>query len=83
MMTFTERLKGAAIAIVILLFLVPLTVVIALFSIPMLDWFEGRFGIESIGHSGPAEWVYLTIYGILVVLAGMVWYLVRTKKRNI
>jgi hypothetical protein len=36
---------------------------------PFWRWFEGVTGIESYGHSGPAEWCYWFVYSIIVVTA--------------
>lgn len=32
------------------------------------DWFEARTGIESMGHSGPADWVFYFMIGLAAVL---------------
>jgi hypothetical protein len=36
---------------------------------PLWSWIEATYGIESIGHSGPAEWCFWAIYGLFVVAA--------------
>lgn len=43
-------------------------------------WFEAKTGIESLGHSGPAEWCFWVIYGFCVVVGGLL--LARWRKGN-
>ncbi len=51
-----RHLKAAALAL-------PLTfiigIVVAIVTWPWWDWFEEKTGIESMGHSGPANWVFV------------------------
>ena len=72
-MTLIQRLKGIAIAIVILIAIAPIAVLISFLSVPMLDWIETHFAVEAIGHSGPAESVFIVVYGVLVVAATTIW----------
>lgn len=72
-MTLKERLKGIGIAVAILLLCMPLAIVLTIFTASFWSWFEITFAIESIGHSGPAEWCYLLSYGLLVVIATAIW----------
>lgn len=39
-----------------------------LLALPLWSWIEARWGIEAVGHSGPAEWCYVAAW--LVLLAG-------------
>jgi hypothetical protein len=32
--------------------------VLAVLTSPFWSWFENKTGIESIGHSGPSDWVF-------------------------
>ena len=36
----------------------PLAIVTGILTAPLWNAFEARTGIESYGHSGPADWVY-------------------------
>jgi hypothetical protein len=38
---------------------------------------EDTFAIESIGHSGPAEWCYVSSYVFLIVICVIVWSLAK------
>lgn len=73
-MTFLERLKGAAIGLVVVIVCAPIAVVTTLLTMPFWTWVEGTFSIEAVGHSGPAEWCYLATYLVLVVISGLVVY---------
>jgi hypothetical protein len=46
----------------------PVTLALAVFTIPLLNWLERATGIELVGHSGPSEWV-LWIYLVLSAAA--------------
>jgi hypothetical protein len=43
----------------------PLVFVLGFATAPFWGWFEARTGIESLGHSGPADWCF----GLLLALA--------------
>ena len=48
---------------------------------PLWSWIEKTYGIESIGHSGPSDWCFYVVYGVLVVLAWSVFALIRVYLR--
>lgn len=61
----------------------PLAAVLTILLSPAWSWLEARTGIESYGHSGPAEWCYLVMYGLLVGICSLVWTKIhRTKAAN-
>ena len=72
-MRLGERVKGAAIAIAILLACFPAAAVLTILTSPMWSGFEDLTSLEAYGHSGPAEWCYLVMYGLLVGIATVVW----------
>jgi hypothetical protein len=39
-----------------------LSIVTAILTARFWGWFEDRTGIESLGHSGPADWVYILLW---------------------
>lgn len=55
----------------VLLLCVPLSFIVTLLATPLWSWIEASYGIESVGHSGPAEWCYVVVYGVtnLVIFA--------------
>ena len=76
-MTVTERLHGAGIALAILILAFPTSAIGTIVSAPLWRWFETQSGIESYGHSGPAEWCYLVTYSAVVVVCIVFWSRVR------
>ncbi len=51
--------------------LAPVAVFVTILILPLWSWIEATFGIESIGHSGPAEWCYLATYLVCVSIVMM------------
>jgi hypothetical protein len=50
----------------------PLSVVVTFLLTPFWRWLEATRGIESIGHSGPAEWCYVAVFVVLAACLGVV-----------
>ena len=42
---------------------VPVALAATLLLYPVWSWLERTTGIESVGHSGPAGWCYLAVWG--------------------
>ena len=57
-----RRWRALLLVVVVLLMSAPASIVITLFLLPLWSWVEDASGVESIGHSGPAEWCYLVIF---------------------
>ena len=55
-----NTMKNPIAATIILLISMVSGVVLALLLSPFWNWFEAMSGIESIGHSGPANWCYFS-----------------------
>ena len=69
--------------LIIIIIAVPLSIIVTIVLSPFWSWFEGSSGIESLGHSGPAEWCYLVIYLLLVGVITAVYLIYqRGKKKN-
>ena len=66
-------LRHLVAAVGIVLVSLPLGAVLALTLMPAWRWLEARYGIESVGHSGPAEWCYLATFATCVLLIGAVY----------
>jgi len=47
---------------------VPVALVATLLMFPFWSWFERVTGIESLGHSGPADWCYGAVYAVLLAI---------------
>jgi hypothetical protein len=53
--------KHGGIALVSILVGLPTGFVLGVLTAPCWGWFEASTGIESLGHSGPADWVYMLL----------------------
>jgi len=68
------------VAIALALAAIPATFIVTLLLIPLWSWIEATYGVESIGHSGPADWCFLAVY--LVFVAAMLPLLWRNWRRR-
>jgi hypothetical protein len=69
--------------LIIIIITVPLSIVVTIVLSPFWSWFEASTGIESLGHSGPAEWCYLVIFLLLsAVITGTYLIYQRSKERK-
>ena len=48
----------------------PAAILVTFVLSPLWSWIEARFGVESMGHSGPADWCFGLMY-VLCLLAAM------------
>jgi hypothetical protein len=74
--------SGARVAVqvvIVLLAGLPFSFVFTFALVPLWRWVEGDLGIESIGHSGPAEWCFWLSYAIGVI-AGLFLVMKSTRK---
>ena len=78
-MNLAERLKGVAIAIALLIICIPLAIIITIFTSSFWLWVEQYFEIEAYGHSGPAEWCYIILYGFIVAIFTYVWSRIKNR----
>lgn len=49
----------------ILLVCLPIAFIVTFLLTPLWSWIEANYGIESIGHSGPSDWCFYVVYGVL------------------
>ena len=63
---FWHRL-ATTIAIVVLG--VPITFAVTIALMPLWSMIERRYGIESVGHSGPADWCFWVVFVIYLGVA--------------
>ena len=65
----------------VLVFLVgaPVSLIVTFLLLPFWRWLESLFGIESIGHSGPAGWCFLAVFILIVLGPFFVWYKSRSE----
>jgi len=73
-------IKFLIVAAVIALLTMPAAFMTTLLLYPLWSWIEATFGIESVGHSGPADWCFLVVYASL--LAAALFLLWRSWRRH-
>ena len=64
----SARPRAATIAGIIVLNL-PVAFVVTMMLVPVWSAIERRWGIESVGHSGPAPWCYSVVFVCSVALS--------------
>jgi len=52
----------------VLIACLPIAFIVTFLLSPLWSWIEGTYGIESIGHSGPSDWCFYLVYGVLDAL---------------
>ena len=72
-MTGHQTLRAFAVALAIVAGSLPLAFITTIILVPFWRWVEADLGIESIGHSGPSDWCYWTVYGLYVLIVIVAW----------
>jgi len=77
----TVKRAGVAIAVVVLYACaaLPLAAITTLALLPLWRFIEERYGIESVGHSGPSDWCFIVVY-VLWLSAGAVLLWLRGRR---
>ncbi|WP_031432813.1 hypothetical protein [Methylomarinum vadi] len=65
-----QPIYSALLFIVLLIALLPLAFILTLVLEPFWQWIERNHAIEAVGHSGPAEWCFLLVYAVCVLMTG-------------
>ncbi len=58
----------------------PVSFILTFLLMPLWSWVEARFGIESVGHSGPADWCFWFVYSLLLLACFFFFQLHRIRK---
>ena len=66
-------------ALGLLVAMLPASVVITILLMPLWSWVEARWHIESVGHSGPADWCFISMYAVSVAASGGLWAGIRRR----
>jgi hypothetical protein len=61
--------RWTTIVVIELIVCAPIAFIVTLLMAPFWGWYEARTGIESLGHSGPADWCFELTYAVVVVIA--------------
>ena len=64
--------RSLAMTGVIVLLGVPVTLLATIALLPLWSVIESRYGIESVGHSGPADWCFWSVFVLYLVAAGAI-----------
>ena len=59
-------------AVAIVLIGLPITFAATFALLPLWSMIERRYGIESVGHSGPSDWCFWAVFGTYLCFAAMV-----------
>ena len=65
-MSFSFRIFLGILSVILIA--VPFSLLATILLLPFWSWFEATTGIETVGHSGPAEWCYAVVF--LIIAAG-------------
>lgn len=60
----------------------PSSILITLLLSPFWSWLEASTGIESVGHSGPAEWCYATVFVVVTAAGALVVFIRQVRRRG-
>ena len=80
--SINKRLSGAFQAIILCLFAMPAALFVTILFLPLWSWLESSMNVEAVGHSGPAEWCYLSVYLVLIAIAGFTWSRLERRREN-
>lgn len=77
------RLLRFLAVLAILLAAMPPAFILTIALMPLWSRIEERYGIESVGHSGPAAWCFELTYAVVVpVVAALAVALQRSRSRR-
>ena len=68
--------------VAIVLLGMPITFAATFALLPLWSMIEQRYGIESVGHSGPSDWCFWVVFGVYLFLAAMVVLRLRKSARQ-
>jgi hypothetical protein len=74
-----QRLTATLVTVVIG---IPVTFAATIALMPVWSKIEARYGIESVGHSGPSDWCFGLVFGVYLCVAAMVGFGLRTSARR-
>ena len=76
-----RTLTTIALALLYAAVALPLSAITTLALLPLWRVVEERYGIESVGHSGPADWCFILIYALWLT-AGAIVFALRLRRRR-
>lgn len=73
-------LRHLAVALGIAVVCLPAAFILTFLLLPLWSWIEATYKIESVGHSGPADWCFWAVYALLAVV-GLGVYALRARRK--
>ena len=67
----------------ILVLSMPVTFVVTILLMPLWSAIERRWGIESVGHSGPADWCFWLVFASCIMTFTLVARRLRRTRRGV
>jgi hypothetical protein len=61
-------------ALLLAMLLAPVGFATTVLLFPVWRFAEQQFGMESIGHSGPAEWCFLLVYSLTLAVGLFIYW---------
>src|SRR5262249_35759848 len=55
-----------AAGVTIIVISLPIAFWLTILLLPLWSWIEDTYGIESLGHSGPADWCFSVVFLIVI-----------------
>jgi hypothetical protein len=74
--------RAGAVALGLMAVAMPIAIVLTLLLLPLWRWIEETWQIESVGHSGPADWCFVAVYLLCLALMGAAWAALGRGKRT-
>lgn len=72
-------MKRVILVFAVLFVSAPVSLFLTLMLVPFWRWCEASTGIETIGHSGPADWCYLAVFALIVFAFLATWRLAKRR----
>ena len=72
--------RHLAVALGIAIVCLPAAFILTFLLLPLWSWIEATYKIESVGHSGPADWCFWVVYSLLAVIGFGVYALKARRK---
>ena len=76
-----KTMRTILLSVIALVVTAPLSIIVTVVLFPFWSWLESSSGIESVGHSGPADWCYFFVFAVLLtVLAATLMLKIRSSR---
>ena len=72
--------RHLAVALGIAAVCLPAAFTLTFLLMPLWYWMEATYKIESVGHSGPADWCYWAVYALIAMASLGVYAFKATRK---